>query len=174
MEWLTPSLLNMPKKKEVLYTKLIYNSNTDGLEGTKFHEKCDNYGPTVIIFETNEGYKFGGFASVCWESGEKEQFKADPFAFIFSFDTKKKYKVIDPSKSILCDKNWGPIFGDFTIYGGHVSGGADNIEPKWPSTYNLMNAGELTNGNEGKLNIKKYEVFGIEDKKNNENENKEK
>ena len=45
------------------------------------------------MVETKEGYRYGGYTSLNWDSPDKAEFKKDENAFIFSFNTKKNMKV---------------------------------------------------------------------------------
>jgi len=160
LEWLSPSLTHLPNPPRVLRTKLIYKAEIDGDKASTFHEKCDNVGPTIIIIQTKEGFRYGGYTSVSWEAPEQSEFKADPDAFIFSLDTQKKYECLDTEKSIQCSMYWGPYFGE----GGTICVpdnflGETNAFYQWPSTYNIPEKDELTLGQEHNINIKDYEVY---------------
>jgi hypothetical protein len=37
------------------------------------HERCDGKGPTVTLYRSANGFSFGGYTSVAWESPSKEQ-----------------------------------------------------------------------------------------------------
>eukprot|EP00347_Sterkiella_histriomuscorum_P009467 403341101 len=65
--------------------KLLFCGSRDGFKANKFHELCDNQGPTVSFILSNYGQVFGGYASQPWTSpNESESFKDDADAFIFS------------------------------------------------------------------------------------------
>ena len=160
--WLSPSLSNLENPPKILYTKLLYKSETDGDKASNFHEKCDNISPTITLIQTKEGYRYGGYTSVCWEAPEQSEFKPDNDAFIFSFDTLKKYECLDAEKSIVCSMLFGPNFGDGTILVPDNFNGETKAFYPWPSIYNLTEKNELTLGNENKINIMDYEVYAIE------------
>lgn len=160
--WLSPSLSNLENPPKILYTKLLYKSETDGDKASNFHEKCDNISPTITLIQTKEGYRYGGYTSVCWEAPEQSEFKPDNDAFIFSFDTLKKYECLDAEKSIVCSMHFGPNFGDGTILVPDNFNGETKAFYPWPSIYNLTEKNELTLGNENKINIMEYEVYAIE------------
>ena len=162
LEWLSPSLNNLPNPPKVLRTKLIYNSEIDGDKASIFHEKCDNINPTIILIQTKEGFRYGGYTSVSWEGSEETQFKTDQDAFIFSFDTLKKYESLEPQKSIQCSILFGPNFGDGTILIPDYFSEEPNAFYQWPSIYNLSEKDELTLGKTDQINIKDYEVYSIE------------
>lgn len=47
--------------------RLLYQMIKDGRSCSNFHEKVDNQGPTITLFETEDGYKFGGYTSQSFE-----------------------------------------------------------------------------------------------------------
>ena len=176
--WLSPTLQNIFKENDPVHykTKLIYSSENDDDKISSFHKYCDGIAPTLILIETKEGFRYGGFTTQCWESKEESIFKEDKNAFIFSLDTEKKYEVTDPTKSIQCSKFWGPYFGE----GGAICVPDNFLEEKnafyqWPSSYDISEKDELTFGQEHIINIAKYEVFEIiiEKGENNNNDNEQ-
>ena len=92
-------MLNLPNPPKVLRTKLVYKSEVDGDKSSIFHEKWDNIDPTITIIQTKDGYIYGGYTSVSLDGPEQPEFKIDQNAFIFSFNTVKKYECLDPEKS---------------------------------------------------------------------------
>ena len=143
-------------------TKLIFSSEKEDDKASSFHKNCDNIAPTLILIETKEGFRYGGFTTQKWESPEQSIFKNDKNAFIFSLDTEKKYDVTDPEKSIQCSMFWGPYFGE----GGAICVPDNFLQEKnafyqWPSSYDISEKDELTFGQEHNINISKYEVFEI-------------
>lgn len=47
---------------------LLYRGSDEGFSAQKFHEKCDNKGPTVTLVRTEKNNVFGGYASQSWTS----------------------------------------------------------------------------------------------------------
>jgi len=45
---------------------LIYCAKRDGWKIEDFHKFCDGQGPTICLFESSVGNKFGGYAEVPW------------------------------------------------------------------------------------------------------------
>ena len=163
--------------KTPISTKLIYSSEKEDDKASSFHKKCDNIAPTLILIETKEGFRYGGFTTQTWESAEQSIFKKDKNAFIFSLDTEKKYEITDEEKSIQCSMFWGPYFGE----GGAICVPDNFLQEKnafyqWPSSYDIPEKDELTFGQEHIINISKYEVFQIvfDNNENNEENNEEK
>jgi hypothetical protein len=105
------SKLNKIVKK--LY--LCYRATSDGDKATTFHEKCDRLKNIIILINTSNGKKFGGFSSESWDNNSQELWKKDNDAFIFSIDNFKYYEVIRPERALFCHKDYGPIFGNGEI-----------------------------------------------------------
>eukprot|EP00347_Sterkiella_histriomuscorum_P023238 403335421 len=57
--------LNDWKKAEI---KLLYQGTRDGFEASKFHQLCDNQGPTIAFVLSELGKTFGGYTSLPWTS----------------------------------------------------------------------------------------------------------
>jgi hypothetical protein len=88
---------------------LLFRGTTHGWSPSKFHELCNDKGPSITTFKSKAGRVFGGFTQQSWSS--KYQWKYDKKAFIFSMDRKQIYRVKDAQKAIYCYSNWGPSFG---------------------------------------------------------------
>ena len=89
---------------------MIYRASTHGWANTKFHEICDDIGPTLVIAKSKAGKIFGGYASVSWHSGFGD-YKVDADALIFSIDLRQIYRPTKVSCAIFCDSGYGPSFG---------------------------------------------------------------
>jgi len=63
-------------------SNLLYSGQSDKFSGKKFHEKCDQKGPLLIIIFLNSGYMFGGFMTK--ELNPKLVDVSDPFCGLFS------------------------------------------------------------------------------------------
>ena len=90
-------------------TSLLYRGSRDGWKYIDFHSRCDNKGPTVVLWRTDENIVLGGFASVSWDSSSSS--KHDSKAFIFNIDKKIVFPVKDASIALKCGAKWGPNFG---------------------------------------------------------------
>ena len=62
-----------------------------GFRSAKFHQLCDNKGPTLTLIQTTTGSIFGGFTSTNWDSAGA--YKYDNQAFLFSVDKMTKYPI---------------------------------------------------------------------------------
>jgi hypothetical protein len=64
--------------------RLLYRGTRDGFGSSNFHSKCDQQSNTVTIVLTTDGYIFGGFTPLAWDSSGT--YKADNTgkSFLFS------------------------------------------------------------------------------------------
>lgn len=44
----------------------LYRGTQDGMSPRRFHELCDNKGPTLTFIRSSNGYTFGGYSSISW------------------------------------------------------------------------------------------------------------
>lgn len=110
---------------------MCYKATRDGDTSEGFLSRCNRASPLLVLIETTDGYRFGGFTK---ESYDKTyQYKTDPDAFVFSLDTMKKYKVVVPEKAIN-DRG----FPDFGVSDIHFNDGFLNnakSTSKFPDSY---------------------------------------
>ncbi len=67
---------------------------------TDFIRLCNDKGPTLVLVKVKEtGRICGGFTSVSWHKYEKDEFKPDSSAVIFSVDSSKIYEL-NPDKAV--------------------------------------------------------------------------
>ena len=78
----------------VLTLTLLYSGSTHGWKPSKFHELCNEKGPTITLMKSKAARVFGGFTMQNWDS-ETCDYKADEKAFIYSIDRQQIYRVID-------------------------------------------------------------------------------
>jgi hypothetical protein len=114
-------LLNQLPMKVVTLT-LLFSGSTHGWERSKFHELCDEKGPTITVMKSKAGKVFGGFAMQSWDS--ETGYKADEMAFIYSIDRQQIYRATDAQKALYCYSSWGPSFGACALglYGDPLNG----------------------------------------------------
>ena len=94
--------------------ELIYRGSRDGTTSTIFHNKCDNKGPTIILYKNEKGNIFGGYCPISWQS--EGGFKSIPEAFIFTLTNiyniePTKFNSTNDQYGILFDSKHGPRFG---------------------------------------------------------------
>ena len=63
--------------------ELLYRGTRDGMSADIFHNKCNNKGPTISLFKNENGYIFGGYASIDWTCYNNNN-KSAPDSFIFT------------------------------------------------------------------------------------------
>ena len=120
--------------------KLLYRASRDGFQASSFHAKCDNLPKTLTIIKATNGYVFGGYTSLEWDSSG--DWKADSNAFIFSLINAHSAPQIipvqvDDTSSIYCDDSYGPTFG-----GGHdlyISSGSNADNSSYSNLGNSYN-----------------------------------
>ncbi|NVJ45691.1 MAG: DUF5011 domain-containing protein, partial [Cytophagia bacterium] len=94
---------------------LLYRRSTDGASSTAFHNKVDNEGPTLVLIKANNGTVFGGFSMASWSSVGSGYVGSNE-AFLFNLTTNKKAEPYYPQYSIYTNPNYGPTFGNHSIY----------------------------------------------------------
>ena len=143
--------------------RLLYSPTFDANTKEDFHKKCDNKGSTIVLVETSNGRRFGGFTSLSWKSND--QWVNDPCACIFSFDTHKKYKLLLPQYSYYGGPGYGPHFGVNDQLGFYNNGGStgflDTIHNAnfGTKTYDIPSIEEITLTNTYVMN--KFEVYQV-------------
>lgn len=145
--------LNMPVKLNLLYRASISGDSADA-----FHNRCDFFDITLVIIETIQGNRFGGFTTRNWNGNLIK--KMDSNAFVYSIDRKKTYDVKKNELAIGCYSNCGPVFLGCQI---RVFNNFFNVE----STTCLRGLNYYTvedfelNNNQQKFIIKDMEVYEV-------------
>ena len=154
------SLIN--DKAEITY-EFCYKSSVDGYDPKTYFKNCYYKSPLVFLIETNKGYRFGAFISVfTGYSYNSEYYVFDEKAFIFSFDTYKKYKVIDPYYAFKYRTNEFPWFGKKDIYIGEDFTETSSSFSEFPSNFKRDESDKgdyILNGGIKKFKIKELEVL---------------
>ena len=99
--------INKDEDKKIIIN-LLYKASVDSDKASAFHEKCDQAQNTIVLVETKNGKRFGGYTTCSWSGNCVD--KNDPEAFIFSFDKMKTYDNIPGDEAIGCYPKFGPIF----------------------------------------------------------------
>eukprot|EP00331_Platyophrya_macrostoma_P021377 CAMPEP_0176449050 /NCGR_PEP_ID=MMETSP0127-20121128/26208_1 /TAXON_ID=938130 /ORGANISM="Platyophrya macrostoma, Strain WH" /LENGTH=269 /DNA_ID=CAMNT_0017836237 /DNA_START=1 /DNA_END=810 /DNA_ORIENTATION=- len=89
--------------------ELLYRGSEHGYYPADFHKRCDNKGPTLVLFEATTGERFGGYAPESWVSETK--YHVTDRSFLFSLDLKEKVHCIAPMHGQYSGKSYGPSFG---------------------------------------------------------------
>ena len=155
-KWINPENKNIKDE-------LLYRLSDNGEDYSKFHELCDNQGPTLTLFETNDGNITGIFTSVPWDNNNNGNWKVDERVFIFNLNQNKKYKNIRKQYSIYCSKNYGP----YTDYFGIDDNEKKNMKSLLHDALNINNTYENgkdilpSNGKAKYYDLIDVEVFKI-------------
>ena len=151
-------------KNEITYD-ICYKSSIDGYNPKIYLENCIKSSPLVFLIETKEGYRFGVFVSVFigYEFYDEDNFYIrDDKAFIFSFDTYKKYGIKDSICAVYFRKNNFPWFGNKDIVIGENFGEKATSFTEYPSAFKRdpSDKGDyILNGGIKKFVIKELEVL---------------
>ena len=143
---------------------MIFSTDKDGDESSKFHCYCDGIVPTVTVVIDTEGRRFGGYSTQSWAQYSCGSSARAPESFIFNLSNQKKCELIDQLDTCAVEKSnsFGPKFGR-----GHDL----YIFNKCKSTKNnyckkcSYNSGDtnLLGGKEGEtyFTVKTYEVYQV-------------
>ena len=148
---------------------LLYRASRDGDTTQAFHNMCDNKGPTITLILTTEGWIFGGYSDIPWntESYSFEwEYKESKEVFLFSINLQKKYPIKNPNYAIFCRGNQGPTFGigpDINIRNNSLS---EKSYCQTPSTFGPMETKNEINGNKMDFIAKEIEIYLVEENGN--------
>ena len=138
---------------------LIYKATQNSDKAQVFHERCDQAKNTLVLIETSENRRFGGFTTCDWSGNQIE--KNDENAFVFSLDKMKIYDIVPGQPAIACYPNYGPIFLNCQIKindDAFSNGGSTFCKGQ---NYQTEEDFELNGGNQD-FQIKEIEVYEIE------------
>ena len=150
--------------------ELLYRGSRDGSLSKNFHEKCDNQGPTLIVYRNDKECIFGGYASIPWTN--QGCYKNAPDCFIFTLNNihntePYKFPVKNNNEGVYRYINYGPTFGegcDICIYEDFKSKDSNSDFPcRYQDTLGKGRSiftGDLNNNNQ-KIKINEIEVFKI-------------
>ena len=149
---------------------LIFRGTRDGMNAKSFHNKYDNKGETITLYQNDKGNIFGGYASIPWTSNTGSYFSA-PNSFIFTltniYNTNPiKFPNKNDGKEVCHNLNYGPLFGegcDILISSDFLNG--DNYST-FPSSYvdSLGKGKSIFTGdinNNKNIKFKEVEVFKL-------------
>ena len=150
--------INKGNSNQKIIINLLYKASVDGDKAAICHEKCDQAKSTIVLVETLNGKRFGGFTTCSW-SGNCED-KNDPQAFIFSLDKMETYDNIPGDEAIGCYPKFGPIFlgCQIKIFDNAFSKGGTTFEKEL--NFNTKEDYELTGGDRV-FQIKEIEVYEV-------------
>ena len=147
---------------------LIYRGTRDGSQSEKFHELCDNKGPTIVLYKNEKGNIFGGYASISWENSGNS--KSAPDSFIFTLTNiyninPTKFESKNDGSEVYHTSKWGPRFGNGRDIGTEGDILKTDCKSNFPYTYyDSIGKGKSIftgdyNNNTQYFKIKEIEVF---------------
>ena len=138
---------------------LVYKAFDVGDRAKDFHEICDKLEMSLVLIETDEDVRFGGFTTKSWAGHCLK--KNDINAFVFSLETNKIFDIIPNEPAIGCYPKFGPVFFgcQIRIYDEFFTKGGTTCHKGL--NYRTKVDYELNNGKQNYL-IKDIEVYGIE------------
>ena len=149
--WINPN--------HTIKSELLYRLTKDGELISTFHNKCDNISPTLVLVESLNGYKFGGYTTCTWDY--KGLDKNDNKTFLFSLNKnqkfEKKYNKYN-NRDIYSGSNFGPYFGYDDLY---FNSSMKNCYSWKSSQYSFLNDKDLANNNENSIEVKEVEVYKL-------------
>jgi len=156
--------------KKAVKTTLLYSGHLHGWYPKDFHDRCDNKGATLNLFQIKDGDCVGGYTTQHWESSESWKYKADSSAFLFNLTCSLHFPSKASGKDIRCHRSIGPVFS-----GGGVSelgvfepfNGSSNCY-SWVNkpSYKIPEVNgkyQLTNRENSCFTISELEVWAVEE-----------
>ena len=154
------ALKNWINSNKKIEAQLLYKKSRDGDQISKFHELCDNKGPTLTIFKTEDGNIGGIYTPLSWD--DHTGWKNDLDTFMFNLNKSEKYKKLKNKYSIHSEKNYGPWSYAF---GFHIADQMNKIQHSGTNIndYYKNGANILHNNTNGTkyFNVSDVEVFKI-------------
>ena len=148
--------INTNKKIEA---ELLYRLSRDGDQISTFHQLCDNKGPTLTLFYTQDGNKGGIYTPFSWDT--QSGWKKDMETFSFSLNKTQKYKKINENYSIYCNSYYGPYIHYF---GFHTKNQMKKIQLCSSNNDYFEKGSEILSNNSSEYkcyDIKEVEVYKI-------------
>jgi hypothetical protein len=157
--------------KKAVKTTLLYSGHLHGWNVKDFHDRCDNKGATLNLFQIKDGDCVGGYTTQHWESSESLKYKADSSAFLFNLTCSLHFPSKASGNDIRCHRSIGPIFSGGSCIELGVSRQPFNDRSIWYSIMNdtgykipIVNGkNQLTNQMSCSFTISELEVWAVEE-----------
>ena len=132
---------------------LLFRMSRDGTTTINFHTKCDFKGKTLILIETKDGKRFGGYTSLQWNMDGEKRYGENIWLFNLE-KTLWKYPLIKMGKSgaIICQMDNGPSFEEGIIFKNN------DLSVGYLECQALKNAAKIS---DNKFNVKEMEIFQV-------------
>ena len=101
---------------------LMYRATRDGYASSTFHSLCDHIGATLVIIRSSNGYIFGGYNPMSWNSNSQYLYNASTFIFSLTNPTGNPQKMFNTgphhgsTRSTYNHPSYGPTFGGHDFY----------------------------------------------------------
>ena len=152
------------KSKYKININLIYKASINGDKSSIFHDKCNKAQTTLILIQTKNNQKFGGFTKRTWRGNNIE--KTDNDAFIFSLDKNKIYNINKGKNAIGCFAEYIISFsGAFSIYDNALDKGGFLIKNE--NNFDIKDINELLGDDNFENNDKENSSKEYNEKENN-------
>ena len=111
------SIKNWIHSNSIIHFKLLFRMSRDGTSAINFHTKCDSKGKTLILVETKDGKRIGGYTSLQWNMDGMKKYGDNLWLFTFE-NNMYRFHLIKPGiqGAIICDMNNGPSFDEGLIF----------------------------------------------------------
>ena len=150
--------------------ELLYRKSKNGTQPEKFHNLCDNKGPTITLFKNEKGNIFGGYASISWKNNGGYQSAPDSFIFTLTniHNTEPiKFSSKNDKQEVNHTSTYGPWFGGGRDIGIDSDFNKNKMYTRFPYTYTDISGkgssiftGDFNNSTQY-LKITEIEVFKI-------------
>lgn len=129
---------------------------------------CDNKGPTLTVIQSSQGYLFGGYTPLAWDSKSYNKHSTEGFIFTLTNPHKipptKYTRNQQDSRAIYCNSSFGPVFGNLhpDIAVSNNCHQNDNSYSNFPSAYNdTTRKGVTTFTGKSNFTVNEIEVFSV-------------
>jgi hypothetical protein len=150
--------------------RLLYRGTRDGFRSSNFHTKCDGQSNTLTVILTTQGYIFGGFSPIAWDSSSGYRPDKTRKSFLFSLKNPRNsepkiFPISNSQSSICCSSSYGPIFGggnDIYIGDNCDQGAHSGTRFGHSYTNDTGIAGNQVFAGQSNFQVKEIEVFSID------------
>lgn len=94
------------------FGEICYSSLEDTINGTIFHNNCDDVAPTLTLYQNSHNHIFGGLVHIRWNGVDGEK---DNYSYLINISRKKVYNIKRNKSAINPNKKFLPSFGDGDI-----------------------------------------------------------
>ncbi len=150
--------INRYNKKITL--NLLYKASIDGDQAAAFHQKCDNANSSLVLVETPDGKRFGGYTSKNWRGNGEEKNDENAFVFTLRGNSSEHFPIVPGEKAIGCYPKYGAVFlgCQIRLYDNCLTRGGSTYEKGL--NYNTSRDFVLTDGVQN-FQVKEVEVYGV-------------